>query len=282
MSIKNFIPEVWAANILENFHHEGVLTALADREYEGEAKIGNTVHIPGFVDVQVKDYKTGVIKDAQAQPIPRTTAPDRVQTTGIDLKIDQEKSFDFLVDDVDRVQSQYSFDAYTRSAATGLVEDAEAFLTTLICTEGTKVTGLTDPTDAASARGVLLKLRGALTKAKTPQASRYALINAPFEELLLSGDSKLVQADKSGSTDGLREAIIGRLMGFDVITSPFLDDSAPMAVAFHQPALAYVSQVNEQEALRDQDSFADRVRGLHVYGGKIVRPTAVQIYKKGA
>ena len=55
-----------------------------------------------------------------------------------------------------------------------------------------------------------------------------------------------------------------------------------MAVAFHQPALAYVSQVNEQEALRDQDSFADRVRGLHVYGGKIVRPTAVQIYKKGA
>ena len=31
MSIKNFIPEVWAANILENFHHEGVLTALADR-----------------------------------------------------------------------------------------------------------------------------------------------------------------------------------------------------------------------------------------------------------
>ena len=98
----------------------------------------------------------------------------------------------------------------------------------------------------------------------------------------MSGDSKLVQADKSGSTDGLREAVIGRLMGFDVITSPFLDDSAPMAIAFHQPALAYVSQVNEQEALRDQDSFADRVRGLHVYGGKIVRPTAVQIYKKGA
>ncbi|MDI9587746.1 MAG: hypothetical protein QM234_02140 [Acidobacteriota bacterium] len=49
MSSDYFIPEIWAASILENFHHAAVLTTLANREYEGEAKIGNTVHIPSMV-----------------------------------------------------------------------------------------------------------------------------------------------------------------------------------------------------------------------------------------
>ena len=121
MSTENFIPEVWASSILENFHNQAVVTGLTNREYEGQLTSGSTIHIPGIVDVAVKDYKTGVLKDAGGNPIPRTTAPDAVADTGIDLVVDQEKSFDFLVDDVDAAQSKYSFDAYTASASTGLV-----------------------------------------------------------------------------------------------------------------------------------------------------------------
>ena len=61
MSTSHFIPEVWAASILENFRNKAVLTGLANRDYEGDLKAGNTVHIPGIVDIQVKDYKTGVV-----------------------------------------------------------------------------------------------------------------------------------------------------------------------------------------------------------------------------
>lgn len=279
MSIKNFIPEIWSASILENFHNQAVLTDLTNRDYEGEVKSGSKIHIPGIVDVEVKDYKTGVVENPKGGgKLPRTTAPDDLSDTGIDLVIDQEKSFDFLVDDIDRVQSDQSFDAYTDSASLGLVEDAEEFLTAMLSTGGTKVSGATAPTDWASAYGVVLKVRGELTKAKVPQANRVLLINASFEQYLLSDGSKLTTFDKSNSSDGLREATIGRLLGFDVVTSPWMDDSKPTAIGLHTRSVAFVSQVEKIESLRAEHKFADRIRGLHVYGGKILRPTAVQVY----
>lgn len=279
MTTTNFIPEVWAASILENFHNQAVLTGLTNREYEGQLTAGSTIHIPGIVDVEVKDYKTGVVKDTGGVAIPRTTAPDAVSDTGIDLVVDQEKSFDFYVDDVDRAQSKYGFDAYTNSASLGLVEDAETFLTAMLATGGTAIAGAAAPTNWESAYAAILKTRGALTSAKVPQSQRTLIINASFEQLLLSDGSKLTSFDKSNTTDGLREATIGRLLGFDIVTSPWLDDTKPTAIGVWTPAVAYVSQIDKVESMRGQDKFADRVRGLHVYGGGILRPTAVQVYK---
>ena len=281
MSTSHFIPEVWAASILENFRNKAVLTGLANRDYEGDLKAGNTVHIPGIVDIQVKDYKTGVVaKPGGGGTLPRTTAPDEVSDTGIEIKVDQEKSFDFIVDDIDAAQAnQPVMDKYSESAAAGLVEDAETFLTTMTLTSGTAATGLTTPTNWETAYDVVRGLRRRLTSAKVPQANRTLLVNAAFEEFLLSDGSKLTSFDKSNMTDGLREATIGRLLGFDVVTSPWLDNTKPMAVAFHKPSVAYVSQVEKTESMRAEQTFADRVRGLHVYGGAVLRPKAIQVFK---
>ena len=280
MANNNFIPEVWTASIMENFHNQAVLTGLTNREYEGELKSGATVHIAGIVDIKVKDYKTGVLPAASGSgKQPRTTAPDTVANTGIELNVDQEKSFDFLVDDIDRVQSNKSFDKYTESAGIGLVEDAEAFLTGLLSTQGTAVTGLATPTDWAGAYKIALELRGKLTDAKVPQAGRVLLVNGKFENCLLSDGSKLTAFDKSNTTEGLREAVIGRLLGFDVVVSSWMDNAKPMAIGLHKPSVAYVSQISKIESMRAENTFADRVRGLHVYGGKVLRPTAVQVFK---
>ena len=231
MSTSHFIPEVWAASILENFRNKAVLTGLANRDYEGDLKAGNTVHIPGIVDIQVKDYKTGVVtKPGGGGTLPRTTAPDEVSDTGIEIKVDQEKSFDFIVDDIDAAQAnQPVMDKYSESAAAGLVEDAETFLTTMTLTSGTAATGLTAPTNWETAYDVVRGLRRRLTSAKVPQANRTLLVNAAFEEFLLSDGSKLTAFDKSNTTEGLREAVIGRLLGFDVVVSPWVDDSKPTA-----------------------------------------------------
>ncbi len=280
MANKNFIPEIWSASILENFHNQAVLTGLTNREYEGELKSGSKIHIAGVIEVKVKDYKTGVLPDASGSgKQPRTTAPDTVADTGIELIVDQEKSFDFLVDDIDRAQSNKAFDKYTESAGIGLVEDAETFLTGLLSTQGTATTGIANPTDWASAYNVVLALRGKLTDAKVPQTDRVLLVNAQFESFLLSDGSKLTAFDKVNTTDGLREATIGRLLGFNVIVSPWMDNTKPMAIGLHAPSVAYVSQITEIENMRAENTFADRVRGLHVYGGKVTRPTAVQVFK---
>ena len=280
MTIANFIPEVWAASILENFHNRTVLVSIANREYEGALKSGSKIHIPGIVDVKIKDYKTGVATAPGGAILPRTTEPDEVASTGIDITVDQEKSFDFIVDDIDAAQAnQPVMDKYSESAAAGLVEDAETFLTTMTLTSGTAATGLTTPTNWETAYDVVRGLRRRLTSARVPQANRTLLVNAAFEEFLLSDGSKLTAFDKSNTTEGLREAIIGRLLGFDVVVSPWVDDSKPTAAGIYTPSLAFVSQVNKTESMRAENKFADRVRGLHVYGGKITRPTAVQVFK---
>lgn len=279
MSLDNFIPELWSASILENFHNDAVLVGMANRQYESAFTAGSKIHIPGAVDVKVKDYKTGAVTGTGGAKVPRTTVPDVLESTGIELVIDQEKSFDFLVDDIDRAQVNQSLDTYTKSAATGLVEDAETFLTAMLTSKGTAATGITNPTDWASAYTAILKLRGKLSAAKVPAMDRTLLINAAFEEFLLSDGSKLTSFDKSNMMEGLREATIGRLLGFDVVTSPWLDNTKPMAIGFYKPAIAYVSQVEKTESMRAENTFADRVRGLHVYGGAVLRPTAVQVFK---
>lgn len=279
MSLDNFIPELWSASILENFHNDAVLVGMANRQYESAFTAGSKIHIPGVIDVKVKDYKTGAVTGTGGAKVPRTTVPDVLESTGIELVINQEKSFDFLVDDIDRAQVNQSLDIYTKSAATGLVEDAETFLTAMLTSKGTAATGITNPTDWASAYAAILKLRGKLSAAKVPAMDRTLLINAAFEEFLLSDGSKLTSFDKSNMMEGLREATIGRLLGFDVVTSPWLDNTKPMAIGFYKPAIAYVSQVEKTESMRAENTFADRVRGLHVYGGAVLRPTAVQVFK---
>lgn len=277
MALEHFIPEVWAASILENFHNQAVVTGLANREYEDDLKSGSKVHIPGIVDIKVKDYKTGVIPNGGSGKKPRTTAPDEVADTGVDIVIDQEKSFDFIVDDIDKAQSGKSLDSYSESAATGLTEDAEAFLTALLTTTGTQV-AQSAPKTYGDAHAIILKLRKELGRNKVPLLGRTLLVNPSFEEMLISDESKLSRADTSGSTDTLREATIGRLAGFNVVVSPFMDDTHATAVGFYTPHLAFVSQVNEIEAMRANDTFADRIRGLHVYGGKLLRATSAQVF----
>lgn len=275
MAVTSFIPEVWAAQLLLDFQAQTVAASLANREYEGTASAGNVVHINTAQAVAIKDYKTG------ESAVPRTTAADEVSTIGQDLLIDQEKNFDFYVDDIDRAQAAGSMDTFTRSAGEGLAEDADKFiLSTAVTGAGTVV-----PTPAAAittgdeAFNVVRDLRKSLTKAHAPIAQRALVVNAEFEALLLGAASKLTNVDTSGSPEGLRNAMIGRLLGFDVYVSENLPNvEKAQALAFHQPSLAFVSQVEKTEALRANDKFADRLRGLHVYGAKVIRSGGVAVW----
>ena len=271
MAIKNFIPEIWNAQMLTGFREQAVAANLVNREYEGNATRGNTVHITSAVDVEVKDYKDN----------DRTTTADAVSDTGQDLLIDQEKSFDFFIDDIDRAQAAGSMDAYTRSAAEGLAEDADKFIL------ATAVTGADESNvlDSAAlvtgdeAFDVIRDLRKTLNKKSVPLGQRVLVVNAEFEHLLLGADAKLTNVDVSGTTAGLRNATLGGLLGFQVVTSENLPETdAPQALAFYRPSVAYVSQIEKTEAMRAENKFADRLRGLHVYGGKVIRPTGVAVF----
>jgi len=272
VAVTSFIPEIWNAQLLTDFRQQAVAAALTNREYEGNASSGNVVKINSAVDVAVKDYKAAG----------RTTSADAVSTTSQDLLIDQEKNFDFYVDDIDRAQAAGSMDAFTRSAGEGLAEDADKFVLSTAVTGALPANVLNDATGVTTgdaAFDVIRDLRKLLNKQLVPGAQRVLIVNAEFEALLLGANSKLTSVDVSGSSEGLRNAFLGRLLNFDVYMSENLPTvDKPQALAFYRPAVAYVSQIDKTEAMRAQDKFADRLRGLHVYGGKVIRPKGVAVY----
>lgn len=263
MAFTSFIPQIWNAEMLLAFRQAAVAANLSNGDYTGNAASGNKVTINTATAITIDDYKAAG----------RVTSADAIASTSIDLLIDQEKSFDFKVDDIDRRQAAGNLGAYTTSAGQGLAEDADKFLLALASAATTHQTATTITT-GDQALDIIRDLRKAMNKNKVPLANRVVAVNAEFEALLLSAASKITNVDASGSPAGLREAIIGRVLGFNVYMSENLPVvSKPQAVAWYVPALAYVSQIEETEALRDVDSFADRLRGLHVYGGKAVRST---------
>ncbi len=265
MAFTSFIPSIWNASMLLGFREAALAANSVSRDYEGDARVGNTVKVNTATAIAVKDYAAAG----------RTTSADAVASTSIDLLINQEKNFDFLIQDIDRVQSAGNLDAYTKSAADGMAEDADKFILATASGANAHLTATTITTGDA-ALNILRDLRKALNKAKVPQGNRVAFINAEFEALLLEAASKITTVDKSGSPAGLREASLGRLLGFDLITSENLPVVAkPQVVSWFRPSLAYVSQISETEALRADTSFSDRLRGLHVYGAKAVRPTGI-------
>lgn len=271
MAVTHFIPEIWSAYILERYVATNVFAALVDRKYEGEATKGNTVHIPGVVAPVVKDYKAAG----------RTTSADDVTDTGVDLLINQEKSIDFIVDDIDNTQANTNLlPLYTDAAGDSLATDADKFIANLLVTNATAMPWSSNPTTGDAAFNIIRDARKLMNKAAVPDDGvRVAVVNDEFESLLLGADSKLTTYNSSGDTQGLRNATVGGLLNFRVVRSSNLPDTnTPQAVFFHPRAAAFVSQIDEMEGMRAQNKFADRVRGLHVYGGKVIKAAGVLVF----
>jgi len=271
MAISNFIPEIWAAALMEAYHAQAVVTPTVNHDYEGEAARGNTVHITTIATPSIIDYKAAS----------RVITPEDLSDTDLDLLIDQEKAFGFNVDDVDKKQAAGSFDAVTSDAGAALVEDAESYLLAQMVAHGTAVnTGSATLSDFTGAYNALKSCRTALSNAKVPSMNRYAVVNPDFTDLLLDPAGNLAKANEAGQASNLQNgAITGRLLGFTaVLESPLLNPGVPTCVGYQAAGAAFVSQMDTVEALRNTTKFADIVRGLHVYGGKVLRPTSVQVF----
>src|SRR5690606_24848851 len=107
-------------------------------------------------------------------------------------------------------QAAGSMEAFTRVAAEGLVQDADAFILATAVTGAHEDHVLTPSAldSGEAAWDALRDLRKLLNKANVPLTNRVAVVNAEFEALLLEASSKITNVDTSGSPAGLREATI--------------------------------------------------------------------------
>jgi hypothetical protein len=222
-----------------------------------------------------------VVKDYKAAG--RTTTADAITDTSVDVVVDQEKNFDFYVDDIDAVQANHDLlPLYTDAAGDSLAQDADRWIASTIVADATTMPWTANPTTGDGAFNIIKDGWKLMTKANVPDdGTRVAVVNAEFAALLLGADSKLTSFDTSGDTAGLRNATIGRLLDFRVVHSNNLPEvDSPQAVFFHPRAAAFVSQIQKTEGMRGQDKFSDRVRGLHVYGGKVIKAPGVYVFNE--
>lgn len=274
MAITNFIPEVWSAALLTALRNSLTYAqaGIVNTDYEGEiSQAGDTVHITSFADPAVKDYtRNGAI------------AWDLLSDSQLTFAVTQAKYFAFKVDDIDKRQALGGFvENATTGAAYNLSANADAYVATVMAAGvdsgnalGAKTVASATPTQAYD---LLVSMRTKLVKTNTPSTGRWIVIPPELYALLLK-DDRFIRADASGTTDGLRNAQVGRAAGFDVIESNVVptdtSGSNPVytVLAGHSIATTYAQQIASTEAVRLQDSFADGVRGLHVFDAKVIRP----------
>ncbi|MGW6218381.1 phage major capsid protein [Streptomyces olivaceus] len=279
MSINNFKPEIWSAQLLDALENALVYAQpqLVNRDYEGEISTqGQSVHITSIGDPTIFDYdKTANLNY------------EEVETAGTDLIIDQAKAFAFRLDDVDKAQALLNpMMKMAQNAAYGLRDKADAFVANLytgvaagntIGSTGGPINTFTAPTDAYSK--VLVPLRTKLNRANVPTEGRYVVGSPEFIGSMLN-DDRFIRADASGTTEGLRNGYVGRAAGFDILESnntPNPTGDIQVIQAGYPGAITYAEQILETEALRLQNTIADAVRGLHVYGAKLLRPTGIAV-----
>ena len=152
------------------------------------------------------------------------------------------------------------------------------------------------PTATASPLMVIARMSRLLDQQNVDSQGRWLVVDPVFMELLMDEDSRLLNSDFGGS--GIQNGlVVNNLHGFKVYTSnnlpsvgtgPDTTGSANqntnygVIVGGHSSAVATAEQINKTETYRDPDSFADIVRGMHLYGRKILRPEAIVTAKYNA
>lgn len=278
MSIQRFKPEIWSATLLVNWRKALVYGGLVNRDYEGDiAAAGDTVRITSISDPTIGDYVPNVTE----------VEPEELTDAQRTLLIDQQKYFAFKVDDVDKRQAKGNVMTEGMSrAAYKLADQADQYLASfytgvvspnVIGSTGAPVDTHTTATDAYDK--VLVPLRTKLTRANVPTTGRWTVVSPEMYASLLL-DPRFINAEKAGTDTALRNGFVGRAAGFDIFESnntPTPTGSLQVVTAGTNAAVTYAEQIAETEAYRPEKAFGDAVKGLSVYGAKLVRPDGLAV-----
>jgi Phage capsid protein len=264
MAVTTFIPQVWEAKLLNNFHKAAITDLITTPPTEIK---GNTIVFNKVGAVAVKDYSGAVVWD-------------ELSTGNVNLNMDQEKYFAFKVGDVDKIQAAGDLvDSHTEEAAAELQETVDSFTLGLYTGAhadnkiGDDVTPIA--LDKVNVYDYIVDLGTKLNKKKVPKANRFVVINSDVLGLL-SKDDRFTRNPvvlESGVVEGQK------INGMQVVVSEELANVTGKLkiMAMHKSAIGHGKQLDQTEAMRLENAFADGIRGLCVYGSSVLRPEALAV-----
>lgn len=275
MAFSNFIPEVWSARLLEHLDKVHVYAGLMNRDYEGDIRaFGDTVHINQLGKITINDYDGTDIND-----------PEELDGTQQNLAIDQAKYFNFQIKDIDNAQSNPKLvDSAMQRASYDMNETIDQYLAGLLLDGCDSQNVLYDdsavitPT-AENAYDHLVDLGTVLSESNVPMLGRWVVL-PPWYHALLLKDPRFVGNGTGYNQAVLQGGLVGEAAGFQIHLSnnvPNTDGTKYKVIAGTNAAGSFAEQLVELEAYRLEKNFSDAVKGLHVYGAKVVQPKALAV-----
>lgn len=281
MALTNFIPEIWSARLLQNLHKSLVYgqPGIVNRDYEGEIReAGDTVRINAIGPITIVGYTRNS----------DLAAPEELTDAQATLTITQSKAFNFQIDDLDKVQMKPQvMDGAMREAAYALADTLDQYIAAMYTEAsasnliGTTASPKTDILSGGTNKSYdyLVDLSVLLDEANIPSAGRWVVVPPWYHGVLLK-DSRFVSTGSAQAESRLANAVIGQAAGFTVIKSnnvPNTSAAKYRIVAGHNMAWTMAMQLAKIEAYRPEKRFADAVKGLQLYGAKVIRPQALAV-----
>lgn len=274
MAYENFKPTIWSEYIQRELEKKCKLVADCWRQFEGEAKKGKTVKILGVGSPTIGDYTGESIG-----------TPETIADSYTDMKIDQAKYFNFAVDDVDRAQSTPGLmEALMQEATYRMALAQDTYVAELVKDFGTTEeeqgqvsasmgVGTTNKAKALIDAGLLV-----LRNNNVAIEDEVVITISPYVYQLLRDE--LVEY-KTNNDELIKKGIVGMYDNCVVkmSTNLYNDGTDDYCMIRTKKAIAFASQIHEVEAYRPQDLFSDAVKGLDVFGAKIVRPQELYVLK---
>ncbi|WP_294978385.1 hypothetical protein [uncultured Microbacterium sp.] len=273
MAFNKFKPEIWSALLLVALRKSLVYSAFTNRDYEGDiAEAGDTVRITSVGRPTIANYVPGQT----------VISPETVADSQRTLVVDQSKFFAFQIDDVDKRQAKGGIMEQLKDEAAYAFADTvdqyiASFYTSIQTANQLGSISVSAATPSQAYDNVLVPLKVRLDKANVATQNRSVVVTPDFHGVLLR-DPRFIKVNESGTSDGLRNGMVGRAAGFDILLSnnaPNTSGSEFATIAGNDRAITFAEQINKVEAYRPQSSFSDAVKGLLLYGAKNVRPDSL-------
>jgi len=290
-----FLPEIYSKKVLNFFRKASVVEAISNTDYAGEISgFGDTVKIINEPEITVYQYERGA-------DVTKTVLTD-AETT---LIVDTANAFKFIVDDIESQMSHVNFKEVATSSAAYSLRDAfdQGVLAKMFAgvsssspdhiigsdsaTADATMSHATNSVDLLGSDGtgvdaldLMARMARLLDDQNVPEEGRYFVAPPSFYEELSQSGSKLLSVDFNAGQGSIRNGLVssGKLRGFSMYKSNNIastSNATGKVLAGHMSAVSSAQTITSTEVIRDPDSFGDIVRGLHVYGAKVLRPKAL-------
>lgn len=279
MAITNFQQTIWSKKIQTQLDTITSLKDHCDFQFEGEIKFAKEVKILGVTRPTIRTYVPGT-------PITRDPGTDSSQT----LAINQYKYFNFEVEDVDKAQSVPGLiETLSKEATAGLSEEGDKYVAKIVkddVTGGSPTVSVGTKTDISSCTdGGIAVIESGFKKlyennCKVNQ-DYFLEINPDWYTILRP---YILELDTDNS-ELIKNGFVGKYGNAKISIENLLEKATVQSQANctlcmlrTSKAIAYAGQIDKVEAYRPDDGFQDAIKGLYVFGAKIVRPEQLYVF----